>query len=64
VGDVDGDVIKRQMIKRTIEEHLKKELRLRSQGIKVLSLFFIDKWTSTGNTTRRATGNGQVRIDV
>ena len=43
VGDVDGDTIKRQMIKRTIEEHLKKELRLVPQGIKVLSLFFIDK---------------------
>ena len=42
-GDVDGDTIKRQMIKRTIEEHLKKELRLGPQGIKVLSLFFIDK---------------------
>jgi type III restriction enzyme len=43
IGDIDGDPIKRQMIKRTIEEHLKKELRLRPQGIKVLSLFFIDK---------------------
>jgi type III restriction enzyme len=43
VGDVDGDAIKRQMIRRTIEEHLKKELRLGPQGIKVLSLFFIDK---------------------
>ncbi len=43
VGEVDGDAIKRQMIKRTIEEHLKKELRLGPQGIKVLSLFFIDK---------------------
>ena len=43
IGDIDGDAIKRQMIKRTIEEHLKKELRLGPQGIKVLSLFFIDK---------------------
>ncbi|MBI5868937.1 MAG: DEAD/DEAH box helicase family protein [candidate division Zixibacteria bacterium] len=42
VGDVDGDAIKRIMIRRTIEEHLDKELRLRPQGIKVLSLFFID----------------------
>lgn len=42
IGDVDGDAIKRQMIRRTIEEHLDKELRLRPQGIKVLSLFFID----------------------
>ena len=42
VGDVDGDALKRLMIRRTITEHLDKELRLRPQGIKVLSLFFID----------------------
>ena len=42
IGDVDNDALKRLMIRRTIEEHLDKELRLRPQGIKVLSLFFID----------------------
>jgi type III restriction enzyme len=42
IGDVDSDAVKRQMIRRTIVEHLDKELRLRPQGIKVLSLFFID----------------------
>jgi type III restriction enzyme len=42
IGDIDGDALKRLMIRRTIEEHLDKELRLRPQGIKVLSLFFID----------------------
>jgi len=42
IGDVDGDALKRLMIRRTITEHLDKELRLRPQGIKVLSLFFID----------------------
>lgn len=42
VGDVDGDTVRRLMIRRTIEEHLDKELRLRPQGIKVLSLFFVD----------------------
>jgi len=42
IGDVDSDALKRIMIRRTIEEHLDKELRLRPQGIKVLSLFFID----------------------
>jgi type III restriction enzyme len=42
IGDVDNDAVKRQMIRRTIVEHLDKELRLRPQGIKVLSLFFID----------------------
>jgi type III restriction enzyme len=31
------------MIRRTIKEHLDKEMRLRPQGIKVLSLFFIDE---------------------
>jgi len=41
-GGTDEDALKRLMIRRTIEEHLEKELRLRPQGIKVLSLFFID----------------------
>ena len=42
IGDVDGGQLKRLMIRRTIKEHLDKELRLRPKGIKVLSLFFID----------------------
>lgn len=42
-GDVDGASIQREMIKRTIKEHLDKEKRLRPLGIKVLSLFFIDE---------------------
>jgi len=41
-GDVDTAAVQRQMIRRTIREHLDKEKRLRPQGIKVLSLFFID----------------------
>ena len=41
-GDVDALAIQRQMMRRTIEEHLEKERRLRPNGIKVLSLFFID----------------------
>ena len=41
-GDVDAAEVHRQMIRRTIREHLDKEKRLRPQGIKVLSLFFID----------------------
>ncbi len=41
-GDVDVLAVQRQMIRRTIREHFDKEKRLRSQGIKVLSLFFID----------------------
>ena len=43
IGDVDDDSIKRLQIKKTIEEHLNKELILNAKGIKVLSLFFIDK---------------------
>lgn len=43
LGEVDPDEFKRLQIRKTIEEHLDKEMRLRSQGIKVLSLFFIDK---------------------
>lgn len=41
-GDVDALTVQRQMINRTIKEHLDKEKRLRPVGIKVLSLFFID----------------------
>ncbi len=41
-GDVDPLAVQREMIRRTIQEHLDKEQRLRPQGIKVLSLFFID----------------------
>ena len=41
-GDVDTLAVHREMIRRTIREHLDKEKRLRPQGIKVLSLFFVD----------------------
>lgn len=43
IGEVDEDEYKRLQIRKTIEEHLDKELRLTPIGIKVLSLFFIDK---------------------
>lgn len=43
LGDVDDLAIKEQQIRKTIEEHLDKELILNKQGIKVLSLFFIDR---------------------
>lgn len=42
-GDLDPMAVQREMIRRTIKEHLDKEKRLRPQGIKVLSLFFIDQ---------------------
>jgi type III restriction enzyme len=41
-GGVEPLVVQREMIRRTIKEHLDKEKRLRPMGIKVLSLFFID----------------------
>ena len=45
-GDSQGgltDEVMKFQIRKTVEEHLKKELRLNPKGIKVLSLFFIDK---------------------
>jgi type III restriction enzyme len=42
-GDVDAGAVQREMIRRTIKEHLDKEMRLRPLGVKVLSLFFIDE---------------------
>lgn len=43
LGGIDDDIVKKEQIKKTIEEHLDKELALKGRGIKVLSLFFIDK---------------------
>lgn len=43
IGEVNVDEYKRLQIRKTIEEHLDKELKLTPMGIKVLSLFFIDK---------------------
>ncbi|MBF0105309.1 MAG: type III restriction endonuclease subunit R [Deltaproteobacteria bacterium] len=42
LGDLSDDVMKYQ-IRKTIEEHLDKEIKMRPHGIKVLSLFFIDR---------------------
>jgi type III restriction enzyme len=51
--------IHREMIRETIREHLRKELQLRSQGIKVLSLFFVDKVASyMGEGTTNVDANG------
>ena len=43
IGDIDENIVKKAQIRRTIETHLDKELRYTEKGIKVLSLFFIDK---------------------
>ena len=43
LGDVAAEAIKRAQIARTIEDHMQRQLALYRKGIKVLSLFFIDK---------------------
>ncbi|MCE7955957.1 MAG: DEAD/DEAH box helicase family protein [Bacteroidetes bacterium] len=46
VGESQGgmnDEVMRFMIQKTVEEHLKKEREYKARGIKVLTLFFIDK---------------------
>ena len=57
-GDTQGgltDEVMKFQIRKTVEEHLKKEIRLNPKGIKVLSLFFIDRvanyrqYDETGN---------------
>lgn len=39
----DNEAVKRLQIRKTIEEHFEKELELQGRGIKVLSLFFLDR---------------------
>lgn len=57
-GAVDPMMLQREMIRRTIKEHLDKELRLAPSGVKVLSLFFIDsveryrKYDDDGNPVK------------
>ena len=43
IGKVNEDEYKRLQIRKTIEKHLEKEMELRPKGLKVLSLFFIDR---------------------
>ena len=43
IGEVNEDEYKRLQIRKTIEKHLEKEVELRPKGLKVLSLFFIDR---------------------
>jgi type III restriction enzyme len=43
IGDVTEETIRRIQIRETIKAHFEKEKQLFSQGIKVLSLFFIDE---------------------
>jgi len=43
IGEINDDEYKRLQIRKTIEKHLEKEMELRPKGLKVLSLFFIDR---------------------
>lgn len=43
LGDVDEMLVKRAQIRRTIENHLQRQFELWPRGVKVLSLFFIDR---------------------
>ncbi len=43
IGDYLKDDLMKAQVFETVEQHLKKERALRSKGLKVLSLFFIDK---------------------
>ncbi|RRD44944.1 DEAD/DEAH box helicase family protein [Buchananella hordeovulneris] len=45
IGD-NQDAVFREMIRETIREHVHKEIQVHKRGIKVLSLFFIDKVSS------------------
>lgn len=58
IGSASGAIYK-EMIRETIKEHFRKESQLRSRGIKVLSLFFVDKVASyLGDGTNNDTANG------
>ncbi|CAK0742039.1 hypothetical protein CCP2SC5_1150002 [Azospirillaceae bacterium] len=43
VGDVNEQTLRRIQIREAIRAHFEKERRLLSQGVKVLTLFFIDE---------------------
>lgn len=58
IGASAGAIYK-EMIRETIREHLRKEAMLRAKGIKVLSLFFVDKVASyLGDGTNNDDANG------
>ncbi len=56
----NSDSIYREMIRETVKEHFRKQTMLASRGIKVLSLFFIDKVESfLGSGVNNHDANGQ-----
>ncbi len=55
-----SEAVYREMIRETIKEHLRKEVQLRGRGIKVLSLFFVDKVASyLGSGTNNENADGE-----
>ncbi len=59
IGGATGAIYK-EMIRETVREHLRKEAMLRSKGIKVLSLFFVDKVASfLGDGVNNDDANGE-----
>ena len=63
VGEAIGnndEAVYREMIRETIREHFRKESLMREHGIKVLSLFFVDKVASyLGDGSDNGTANGK-----
>jgi type III restriction enzyme len=59
IGGVDDLMMKRKQIESTITKHLDKELILNPQGIKVLSLFFIDKVSNYREYNDGVAGKGK-----
>ncbi len=64
IGDVDDLAIKEQQIRKTIEEHLNKELILNKQSIKVLSLFFIDRVANYRNYDKEGNPNKGIYAEL
>jgi type III restriction enzyme len=59
IGGATGAIYK-EMIRETVREHLRKEAMLRAKGIKVLSLFFVDKVASfLGDGVNNDDANGE-----
>lgn len=59
IGGASGAIYK-EMIRQTILEHFRKEAALRDKGVKVLSLFFVDKVASfLGDGTNNEDANGE-----
>jgi len=59
IGGANGAIYK-EMIRQTILEHLRKEAAMRDRGIKVLSLFFVDRVASfLGDGTNNEDANGE-----